>query len=85
MDITEQELFKKLGIIITGLRYEHTGMRTKNAMLLRSGTFLIEDEKFAESCKLIELIDEIHKSANPAIKEQLNHLITLIELTKEEK
>ena len=86
-------LLRKLGIIITETEYTHNEipcgmqqMRYQVAPVVNvRGTFYLDESVFRPMCRLIQLTDMIAESKNPVVNEMYEHLVTMLNLTKEEK
>lgn len=94
VDSRDLALVEKLGIMILELDYREPDVdafmqRGRNPGDLPEvtvhGTFTIDESKFRPMCRLIELVDMICESKNPMVEKQFHHLITLLNLTKENK
>jgi hypothetical protein len=90
MNQNEQELLMKLGIVITDLEYDYPEPSPYDGSYGRAsgdvtchGTFTIDESRFRPMCNRIKIVDMIAESKNPMVSEQFHHLITLLELTKE--
>ena len=82
MNQNEQKLLDKLGIMISGLEYEYPSTSSDP---IATGNFMIDASRFGPMCRLIHIVDMLNESKNPAIEEQFHHLITMLELSKENK
>lgn len=92
MNRSEQQLLEKLGIMISGLEYEYPEPSPYNGSygrpagdVITTGNFMIDDSKFGPMCRLIHIVDMICESKNPAVNKQFEHLLTMLELTKDNK
>lgn len=92
MNNHELQLLKKLGILITDLEYTRSepspydgSHGTVKGDVITTGSFEIDEDRFRPMCHLIRLVDMICESKNPGVNETFNHLVTMLELTKDNK
>ncbi len=76
-------LLRKLGLEVTALTYERVSPH--NDTIEVAGTFKLDDSVFRPMCRLIEIVDMMNESRNPAVMETFGHLITMLELSKKNK
>jgi len=86
MNDRDYALLRKLGILVNDVEFdEESPQRDGTSPYTIRGTFQIDESRFRPMCRLIELVDLMCENKNPVAQEQFHHLVTLLNLTKENK